>query len=286
MSFENSDPDQLSIKEINEKIEQTREQRTKVESVRIWGTWTFIVCIILALIYVCICYSDIEHVDDSALTMRLLRNLRWYCFEKFPDFSFNSRFNPETFISEIPLWRREDILGDVLCISLLLSFPFIMYSRKLEAVRGVVGGVQPFFLFGVALAAECCGIFLDYGGFTTYASLMLFATPIMFIVIVCEVIDEEAGRWRFVLLLMVVSAFIVWCCFAKSSVYPFNIWLYVIEAFCVTIIAAWLFNLGYDEEGDRLRELVCEYEKKIKERQEEELSDEGKLKRAIDRFRV
>ena len=299
MFFKNSDTDQLSIREIDEKIKQTREQISKVESVYTGGKWTFIVCIILALIFVCISYPDLHRFFDLT-----------------PD----------------PIWlgppvRREDILMDVLGIPLFLLFPFIFLLKSKAGVE-VDGGVQAFFLFGVALVAECCGIYYGNDGFALCACWAILLAALALGGLGSEVLE---GSLSWILLGAVL-------CYSGNDIFrffghvhdknpeccSFILWGYVIVVFGVTIFAAWRFKITYNEEGDRLRELIREYEKKDKgeksfeseggpydfipakktsleenlrvriaeegwgqtSRQEEALSDDEKLKRAIDRFRV
>ncbi len=226
---------------------------------------------------------------------------------------------------------------DVLGIPLFLLFPFIFLLKSKAGVE-VEGGVQAFFLFGAAVVAECCGIFLDDDRFAVYAYFMLLTgVPVVTLSYTLDGYCDDGEKWAVVMACMVVAALIIYFSHDKSPVNSFDLWVYVITAFGATIFVAWRFKIACVEESDRLRELICEYEKKIKEKKafedrkkgyayesilakkarleeelrareeqiaemyeegsdpewetpafqpEEELSDEEKLKRAIDRFRI
>lgn len=290
-----------SIEEFDKKTEQTRERISEVESVYTRVKWTFIVCIILALI-ICVC-------------------------------SFNS--NVQLYHHAMGGWRLiSGVLGDVLVISSLLFFPWVSLCGTKAGVE-VDGGTKAIFLYGVALVAEGCGIYYGEAGFCECATVLLVGAAAV-IFVSGEGGLEEIG-WGFVLAFIVCTALGCYFIIDNHQVTPVELWLYVITAFGATIFVAWRFKITYDEEGDRLRELIREYEKKIKEKKafedrkkgyayesilakkarleeelrtreeqiaemyeeesdpewetpafqpEEELSDEEKLKRAIDRFRV
>ena len=89
-----------SIEEIDEEIEQKREQISKIDSAYTRGKRVFIVCIILALIFVCISYRDVESF-----------------FDRTPD--------P---VCLVPPVQKEEVLMDVFAISLPLLISFIFLS--------------------------------------------------------------------------------------------------------------------------------------------------------------
>lgn len=252
--------DQLSIKEIDEKIEQTREQINKIDSANTWGKGLFIIFLFLALLGVSELYSDFQ----------------WY-----------------RHVTNVEAMKS--FLWDVLLISIFLMIPFMsLWVVKVDGRELVDGGGFAHFCFFTALIAECCGIYFGNDGFALCACWSILLAAL--------VLGVGCGVWGvdpFDVFMSLVVCGALLCvhgndifCFLghvhdkNPECCSFILWGYVIVAFGVTILAAWRFKIACGEEGDRLRELICEYEKKIKERQEEELSDEGKLKRAIDRFRV
>ena len=271
-----------SIEEIDEEIEQKREQISKIDSAYTRGKRVFIVCIILALIFVCISYRDVESF-----------------FDRTPD--------P---VCLVPPVQKEEVLMDVFAISLPLLISFIFLLKRVD------GGVLPIISFGVAMVFECLA-----GVDLTFRTVVLVMSPVACFLCFLDEYFDDWKKWATVM----ACALIIYFSDDKRPVNSFDLWSYVIIAFGVTIFAAWIYKITHDKEGDRLRGVICDYEKEIKEKKtilakkarleeelrareeqiaemyeegsdpewetpafqpEEELSDEEKLKRAIDRFRI